>query len=189
MLLLLSNGFEALEAAAFTDVLGWSAEEGGPVVEVVSCGRTDIVTCTWGFSVKPHITLDGISPENFDALAIPGGFQEAGFYKDAYSDEFKNIIIEFNKIKKPIASVCVGALALGNSGILKGRNATTYRLNGIRLKELENFGAKISNDIIVKDGNITTSSAPSTATEVAFKLLEELTSFENMSRVKNLMGF
>jgi len=42
---------------------------------------------------------------------------------------------------------------------------------------------------IVVDNNIITSFNPSTAFDVAFKLLEMLTSKENCDNVKRLMGF
>lgn len=41
----------------------------------------------------------------------------------------------------------------------------------------------------MQDGNIITSTSPATAVAVAFKLLEKLTSKENVEKVKELMGF
>ncbi|BFH62478.1 hypothetical protein PAJ34TS1_30700 [Paenibacillus azoreducens] len=35
--------------------------------------------------------IDEVDEDEFDALAIPGGFEEAGFYQDAYSEEFLNM--------------------------------------------------------------------------------------------------
>lgn len=29
-----------------------------------------------------------VNIDEFDALAIPGGFEEAGFYEDAYGEDF-----------------------------------------------------------------------------------------------------
>ncbi|WP_289140609.1 DJ-1/PfpI family protein [uncultured Brevibacillus sp.] len=90
-----------------------------------------------------------------------------------------------------IASICVGALPLGKSGILQGRNATTYNLNNqLRQKQLAAMGATVIPDqSIVIDNNIITSYNPSTAFDVAFNLLESLTSRENTDNVKRLMGF
>ncbi|GIN93668.1 hypothetical protein J22TS1_47190 [Siminovitchia terrae] len=45
------------------------------------------------------------------------------------------------------------------------------------------------NQPIVIDKNIITSYNPSTAFDVAFKLLEQLTSEENCKYVKKIMGF
>lgn len=190
ILLLLANGFEAVEASVFTDVLGWNKWEGDGSTEVVTVGLRDKLTCTWNFTVIPEKTIHDIQLDEFDALAIPGGFEEAGFYEDAFSTPFLNIIQHFHANQKPIASICVASLALGKSGILKDRKATTYNHSTSKRKErLKNFGAVVQNDLIVQDENIITSSNPGTAFDVAFLLLEKLTSKENAEHVKDLMGF
>ena len=131
-----------------------------------------------------------VNVEDFDAVAIPGGFEKAGFYKDAYSREFLDIIRKFSEQGKPIASICVGALPVGRSGILTGRRATTYHLlEGKRRRELAAMGAVVVDTPLVQDGNIITSTSPATAIDVAFTLLEALTSPENANRIKKLMGF
>lgn len=190
VLLFLCQGFEELEAAAFTDVLGWSRDLGLEPVNVTTVALRKEIKCTWNLIVKPQIRFKEININNFDALAIPGGFEEAGFYKDAYNPDFLNLIRQFNEKKKIIASICVGALPIGKSGILEGRKATTYHLNkGVRQQQLADFGAIISTKHIAIDKNIITSSSPSTAIDVAFKLLEMLTSKVNVQLVKENMGF
>ncbi|ALC85316.1 dimethyladenosine transferase [Bacillus sp. FJAT-22090] len=190
ILLLLADGFEAVEASVFTDVLGWNKWEGDGSTEVVTVGLREKLTCTWNFTVLPEKTIEDIQLEEFDALAIPGGFEEAGFYKDAFSEPFLNVIKYFHKNQKPIASICVASLALGKSGILNGKNAITYNHpTSIRKEQLKNFGVNVQEEPIVRDGHIITSSNPSTAFDVAFSLLEILTSKENVKHVKDLMGF
>lgn len=189
--LLLADGFEAVEAAVFTDVMGWNRLEGDGNTELITVGAKDTLKCTWNFTVTPEMHIRDINVDDFDALAIPGGFEEAGFYKDAFSEEFLDVIKQFDKQGKIIASICVGALPIGKSGILNGRRATTYNLNNKkRQKQLADFGVNvISDQPIVMDDNIITSYNPSTAFDVAFTLLELLTSKENTDDVKELMGF
>ncbi|QFG00773.1 DJ-1/PfpI family protein [Psychrobacillus glaciei] len=190
ILLLLADGFEAVEASVFTDVLGWNKWEGDGSTQVVAVGLRNKLTCTWNFIVEPEKTIDNIQLEVFDALAIPGGFEEAGFYEDAFSEPFLNVIRHFHEKQKPIASICVASLALGKSGILEGRNATTYNHpTSTRKEQLKNFGVNIQDERIVRDGHIITSSNPGTAFDVSFLLLEMLTSKENVKHVKDLMGF
>jgi 4-methyl-5(b-hydroxyethyl)-thiazole monophosphate biosynthesis len=190
VLLLLANGFEAYEASVFTDVLGWSKAFGDIPVEVTTTGRHQKLKCTWNFTVIPEIQIGEVNTKDYDALAIPGGFEKAGFYEDAYHEDFLTLIRTFNEEKKIIASVCVGALPLGKSGILEGRKATTYHLlNGMRRKQLAEFGANVLDGHVVVDGNIITSSSPATALDVAIKLLEMLTSQKNCEKVKKWMGF
>ncbi len=190
VLLFLSNGFEAYEASVFTDVLGWNKLEGDGCTDTITCGLHKELKSTWNFTVTPEMQLSEVDVNMFDALAIPGGFESAGFYADAFSEEFLSIIQEFNCAGKIIASICVGALPVAKSGVLQGRKGTTYHLNGgLRQKQLADFGVVVVNQPIVIDANIITSSSPATALDVSFKLLEMLTSPENGCKVKHLMGF
>ena len=190
VLLFLNQGFEELEAAAFTDVLGWSRQLGDEPVDVITAGFHPEITCTWNFTVKPQIQFPDIKPEDYDALAIPGGFYDAGYYDDAFDERFLQLIRDFNGAGKIIAAVCVAAIPLGKSGILKGRRAITYDLNeGLRIDQLRDFGAIIKRKNLVVDNNIITSTGPATAIPVAFKLLEQLTGSKNVKTVKKHMRF
>jgi protein deglycase len=189
-LLLLANGFEAYEASVFTDVLGWNKFEGDGTTEVVTVGMSSLVKSTWSFTIVPEIQISEVNVDDYDALAIPGGFEEAGFYEDAYSEAFLDLIRQFDKKGKIIASICVAALPVGRSGVLKGRNGTTYHVNNSkRQSQLAEYGVNIINEPIIIDKNIITSYCPSTAIGVAFMLLEMLTSTDNCDKVKRLMGF
>ncbi len=128
--------------------------------------------------------------EDFDALAIPGGFETAGFYEDTYAEPFLDIIRRFDEAGKPIAAICVGALPVARSGALKGRRATTYKLlGGKRRQQLAETGTEVIDAALVRDGNVITSTGPSTAVEVALALLEILTSQQNADKIRELMGF
>lgn len=190
ILILLSDGFEIYEAAAFIDVLGWANTFGSEKIKIVTAGLHVKLKCTFGFQTIPDSRINKLNLNEFDALAIPGGFEKAGFYEDAYSEEFLKTIRLFHQNKKIIASICVGALPLGKSGILTNRTATTYHLlEGKRRKQLAKMGAKVLNKSIVVDENIITSSSPATAVDVAFLLLEKLTSKENAEKIRRVMGF
>jgi len=190
ILLLLANGFEAYEASVFTDILDWNMVEGDGSTKLVTCGVQKKLICTGHLTVMPELLTSEVDVKEFDALAIPGGYESYGFYKDAYCDEFLSIIQKFNQSGKIIAAICVGALPLGKSGVLCGRQGTTYHLNnGYRQQQLASFGVNVVNQGMVIDGNIITSSSPATALDVSFKLLEMLTSSENCRRIKHLMGF
>ena len=124
-----------------------------------------------------------------DVEVVTGGFNEK-VYEEAYEEKLLNLIRQFDARKKWIATVCVGALPVGKSGVLKDRKATTYHLGGaVKQKVLQSFGAIIVNEPIVVDDNIITSYGPQTASGVALLLLEKLTSHREMSLVKEAMGF
>jgi 4-methyl-5(b-hydroxyethyl)-thiazole monophosphate biosynthesis len=190
VLLFLAKGFETMEFSVFVDVLGWARHDYHHDIDVISCGFTKTVISTFNIPVTVDRLIDEICVDDYDALAIPGGFEDFGFYEEAYDEDFLNLIREFNEKRKTIATICVAALALGKSGILKGRNATTYHLQGgSRQKQLARFGVNVLDSPIVVDDNVITSYCPATAPDVAFKLLEKLTSSEQMEIVKEAMGF
>lgn len=191
ILLLLANGFESYEASVFTDVFGWNLYEGDQSTELVSVGLHPVLDCTWGYSCVPMRQLKEIDLTEFDTLAIPGGFEEANFYEDAYSEEFLAVIRNFDQQNKPIAAICVAALAVAKSGVLHDRSGTTYRFeNNPRQEQMRAFGVNVKSDQrIVEDQNIITSSSPETSLDVAFRLLEKVTSSENTVEVKRRMGF
>ena len=191
VLLLLANGFESYEASVFTDVFGWNLYEGDQNTELVSVGLHPVLSCTWGYSCIPMRQFEEVDLNDFDALAIPGGFEQANFYEDAFSEDFLSIIQHFDKANKPIAAICVAGLAVAKSGVLTDRFGTTYRFkNNPRQDQMKEYGVLVqSNERIVEDRNIITSSSPETALDVAFRLLELLTNEENTAEVKRRMGF
>ena len=190
VLLLLCKGTEIYEAAAFYDVMGWADSSGEVPIKVVATGITSEIQCTFGLTLRSDRFLEQIDPEDFDALAIPGGFERFGFYEEAYSEQVGDLIRDFDNRQKPIAAICVGALAIGRSGALADRKATTYHLgDGRRRNQLADFGVDVLDEKIVRDGNIITSSSPETAVEVAFQLLEMITTRHNAERIRHLMGF
>ena len=190
VLLLLARGFEHMETGVFIDVLGWARCRFDTEVELVTCGFTQQVASAFNVPVVVDRLLDDIDADEFDAIAIPGGFRDFGFFEEAFDERFLKLLRKFNTDGKIIASVCVAALALGKSGILKGRNATTYHLDGgKRQGELRDFGANVLNQPVVVDGTIITSYCPETAITVAFTLLEMLTSPQKARQVKDAMGY
>lgn len=190
ILLFCCNGFETMEFAPFVDVMGWARNDYGCEVNVVTCGFTKTVNSTFDIPIIMDKTFDEINVADYDALAIPGGFEEWDFYKEAYDERFLGLIREFNKQGKFIASICVGALPIGKSGVLRGRNGTTYHLrDGYRQKQLAEFGVNVIPDQrIVMDKNIITSFGPETAADVAFQLLKWLVGEEKASCVSEAMG-
>ncbi len=189
VLLLLADGFEMLEASAFIDVIGWNLVDGDGTTELFTCGMQKEVKSSFNQKVIVDFLIGDVDPDAFEALAIPGGFEEYDFYKDAYDERFLDLIRRFKARDKLIASICVAALPIGRSGVLAGRQGTTYNKNIVRQETLKGYGVKVINEPIVDDGNIITSWNPSTAVNVAFILLEKLTSTANANYIRDIMGF
>lgn len=165
VLLLCLNAFEMMEASPFIDIFGWARDDFGCDIHIVTCGYQKTVKSTFGF-------------------------QEYGFYEEAYDEKVLQLIRAFHEQEKAIATVCVAAFPLAKSGILKGKRATTYHLRGgYKRDELEKMGVTLGNEWFERDGNIITSSCPRTAPAVAFELLKILTTEEKMNQVKTAMGY
>ena len=190
VLLLMPEGVELFECAAFFDVLGWASAEGSEPIQVVTVGLEPEVKTAFGMRIVPDRLLHDVDVDDFDALAVPGGFEEFGFYAQAYSDEVSELVRQFDLQGKTIASICVGALPLAKSGVLDGRRATTYHLSdGHRRRQLAQFSVEVVDEPVVRDGNIVTSTSPATAVEVALTLVEALTGRDNAAKIRHLMGF
>lgn len=188
VLLLLADGFETFEASVFIDVIGWNLVEGDKSTELFTCGLKKEIISSFNQKFIVDFLIDEIDINSFDALAIPGGFEQYGFYIDAYDDKFLNLIRTFKSKNKIIASICVGALPVGKSNILKGKNGTVYN-SPVRREALKGFGVNVLNQPIVIDDNVITSWNPSTAIDVALILLENLTNKNNADKIRQLMGF
>lgn len=190
VLLLCAKAFETMEFSVFIDIFGWARETFGHDISVHTCGFQKEVVSTFGVPIKVDVLIDDIDVNAYDALAIPGGFREFGFKEEAFHPKTQNLIREFHENKKPIATICVAAFALAESGILKGRRATVYHLDdGKTQKELAAYGVNVENQPVVVDENIITSYCQQTAPVVAFKLLEMLIGVENAKEVSHAMGY
>ena len=188
ILLLVASGVEPMEMAAFTDVLGWANLVGSEEIQLIDAGFHRNIKTTFGLNLTLNYLVENLNLDEFDALAVPGGFEPAGFYEDALSEPFLDVIRYFHHHKKLIASVCVSSLALSAAGVLEGKRATVYhQKNGIRKQQLEDDGAIFVDEALVCDDNKITSTGPGTAIEVAFSLLEGITSKSNAEAVRHKM--
>jgi protein deglycase len=188
VLLLLADGFETFEASVFIDVIGWNLVEGDNSTELFTCGLKKEIKSSFNQRFIVDYAIDEIDVGSFEALAIPGGFETYGFYNDAYDTRFLDLIKAFKSNNKMIASICVGALPIGKSGVLKGKKGTVYN-SAIRRDALTRFGVSVIHQPIVIDDNVITSWNPATAIDVAFLLLENLTTKNNADKIRELMGF
>lgn len=95
------------------DILGWSRNDFDFNVELTICGFAIIIVSAFSIPITVEKLIDEINIDEYDALAISGGFEEFGFYEDAYNVKCLKLIREFDRQEKLIVSICVGALPIG----------------------------------------------------------------------------
>ena len=182
----LFEGAELFEIASFTDVFGWNNVVGLKEfrdIKVETISYKESIKCTWGgeLRVQKIITEDNI--ENFfeyDVMVIPGGFGKANFFKEKDNEIFKKLIKYFFENNKIIVAICSAVINLLETTHIKDKKVTTYLLDNKRyFNQLKNYNIIPVEEEIVIDDNLLTCSGPGNALELAFKLLEKLTSKEN----------
>ena len=97
VLLYLAKGFETMEASVFIDVMGWAGNDYKMDVEVVTCSKNKTVSSAFDVPVTVDVMLNEVNVSDYDALAVPGGFEEYGFYEESYSEDVSTLIKNFHE--------------------------------------------------------------------------------------------
>jgi protease I len=108
-----------------------------------------------GRTIRPDLTIEDASADDFDALILPGGVRNPDTLR--LHGNVIDLIKAFNQQGKPIGAICHGPWLLVEADLLRGRTATSWP--SIRT-DLRNAGANVIDDAAVTDGNIVTSRKP-----------------------------
>jgi len=133
-------------------------EDAGADVEVVSIHDGEIK----GFdhfdpanTVPVDRTVDEVSPDDYDALLVPGG---VGNPDQLRGDENAvSFVRGFDAAGKPMAVICHGPWVLVESGVVRGRRVTSWPTLET---DIRNAGGEWTDEEVVVDGNIVTSRKP-----------------------------
>lgn len=117
----LTNMFEDIE---FTEPAKAFEEAGHKVVTIESEAGTAVEGKQKEATVKIDKGIDEVTPDEFDALFIPGGFSPDQLRAD---DRFVAFTKEFMDAQKPVFAICHGPQLLITAKALEGRNATGYK--------------------------------------------------------------
>jgi protease I len=129
--------------------------EAGHTVTVVGTTKGEVVRGKRGKeSAKVDTTANDLSPDQFDALVIPGGYSPDHLRTDAAIVKF---VRGFGSTGKPLAAVCHGPQLLIEADLVRGKRLTSWP--SIR-KDLENAGARWVDEEVVRDGALITSRKP-----------------------------
>ena len=194
IVIFLFEGAELFEIASFTDIFGWNNVVGLKEfrdIKLETISYKESVKCTWGGEIKVEkvITEENIAIFfDYDALIIPGGFGKANFFKEKNNEIFKKLIKYFSENNKIIVAICSAVINLLETTYIKDKKVTTYLLDNKRyFNQLKNYNIIPVEEEIVMDNNLLTCSGPGNALELSFRVLEKLTSKENLKIIQNNM--
>ena len=106
-----------------------------------------------------------------DGFIVPGG---------SYWYNFDEYIIRYAFLNnKLVCAICAAPFILGRKGLLKDKNATCFP--GF---EEELFGANVSKEFVVKDGNIITAKGMGSAIEFGLQIAETLTNPLEVKKIR-----
>jgi len=109
-----------------------------------------------GHNFALNATFEDISPEQYDALVIPGG--RAPEYI-RLNPRVIQIVQHFASAKKPIAAICHGAQVLAAAGVLQGKNCSCYPAVSPDVTRAGGTFADIAMTDAVVDGNLVSAPA------------------------------
>ena len=148
ILAVVADGFEETELIGVVDCLRRLK------VEVTIAGLEALeLTGAHNIVLKADALLDDLSPENFDAIFLPGGLPGATTLYE--SPAVGCWLDEMNRAGKIISAICAAPIVLAKAGLLDNKKFTMYPGFDSYLD-----GKKYSALPAVTDGNIVTGKGP-----------------------------
>jgi len=122
----------------------------------------------WGEPIKVDVTLDKASPDDFDALLLPGGVMNPDHLRT--NENAVNFVRAFFEAGKPVAAICHGPWLLVEADVVRGRNVTSWPS---LQTDLRNAGAHWTDSQVVTDHGLVTSRKPDDIPAFNRKMIEE----------------
>lgn len=165
---LTENGFEEVELTKPVEAL----REAGAEVHIISPQQEKVKAWDkdhWSIELPVDRTLDSASPEDYDALLLPGGVLNPD--KLRTNKKAVDFARHFLESGKPLAAICHGPQLLIETGMISTRTLTSYP--SVRT-DLSNAGALWQDKEVVVDNGLVTSRSPEDIPAFNKKLLEEI---------------
>jgi protease I len=121
--ILTENGFEEVELTSPKRAL----EEAGAIVHIVSPQKEKVIAWDhdhWSIDLPVDVPLDEARPEDYDALLLPGGVLNPD--KTRMNKDCISFAQHFLEQGKPVAAICHGPQLLIETGMISGREMTSY---------------------------------------------------------------
>ena len=121
-----------------------------------------------GYPAKSDKAARDVSPDDFDALVIPGGFAPDFLRRQ---EGVIKLVRHFAEQGKPIAAICHGPWVLCSTTALRGKIATCF----FAIKDdVINAGANYIDAEVVRDSNIITSRKPDDLPAFVIELMKAI---------------
>jgi len=166
--ILTDHGFEEIELTSPKTAL----EEVGATVHIVSMQKDKVKGWNhdhWSVELPVDVQLENVSPENYDALVIPGGVINPDQMRR--HEAYINFAQHFLETGKPVAAICHGPQLLIETGMLHGREMTSFP--SIKT-DLINAGVDWHDREVVTDNGLVTSRSPADLEAFNEKMIEEI---------------
>jgi protease I len=128
--------------------------EAGAEVRVVGMPGVAEYHSKHGYPVKVDVAADAVTPDDFDAVIIPGGYAPDLMRRHAPMLALVRGVFERGGI---VGMICHAAWVGISAGIVRGKRATC--VSAIK-DDLINAGAHYVDAEVVRDGNLITSRVP-----------------------------
>ena len=165
---LTENGFEEVELTSPKKAL----EEAGAEVKIVSPQKGKVKAWDhdhWSIELPVDVQLDSARAEDYDALVLPGGVLNPDQLRmNKKAVEFAQ---QFLETGKPVAAICHGPQLLIETGLIEGRNMTSYPS---LQTDLKNAGVLWVDKEVVTDNGLVTSRSPKDLDAFNKKAIEEI---------------
>lgn len=166
--ILTENGFEEVELTSPKQAL----EEAGAEVVIISPQKEKVKAWDhdhWSIELPVDIDLQDANPDDYDALVIPGGVMNPD--KMRANKDCVEFAQHFLEAYKPVAAICHGPQLLIETGLLEGREMTSYP--SIKT-DLINAGVNWHDREVVVDNGLVTSRRPADLEAFNKKMIEEI---------------
>ncbi|HET6994574.1 MAG TPA: type 1 glutamine amidotransferase domain-containing protein [Chitinophagaceae bacterium] len=166
--ILTETGFEEVELTSPKKAL----EEAGAVVHIVSPQKDKVKAWDhdhWSIELPVDVNVEKADVNDYDALVVPGGVINPD--KMRINKDCVEFAQQFLEQGKPVAAICHGPQLLIETGLVDGRNMTSYP--SIRT-DLENAGAMWEDKEVIVDNGLVTSRSPKDLEAFNKKMIEEI---------------
>jgi protease I len=174
--ILVENGFEQVELTEPRKAL----QQAGAQAQIVSPQQRQVKGWNhteWGETLPVDVPLDRASPDDFDALLLPGGVMNPDTLR--MNPRAVQFVRAFFDAGKPIAVICHGPWTLVEADVVRGRTITSWP----SLKtDIRNAGGNWVDQEVVTDNGLVSSRKPDDIPAFNRKMIEEFAEGKHRQR-------